>query len=181
MPLNRIEALKISKIKCLCGNNSFTKIYQGIRSFKFLILKCTQCGVCRTSPFPETKAKDFFVDDKEILNYRLNKFQVKMDRNRLKRDFRMVQTQNIPSPYILDIGCNIGLFASYALEEGFNVFSIDANAKRIHFAYHAVKRRMCIADANYIPFSKDFFDCVNLSHVLEHLEDPLQAFLAFYS
>lgn len=180
MPLNRTEALKIPQIKCLCGNNSFTKIYQGIRPFKFLILKCTQCGVCRTSPFPETKARDFFVDDKEILNYRLNKFQVKMDRNRLRRDFRMAQTQNIPSPYILDIGCNIGLFASYALEEGFNVFSIDANAKRIHFAHHAVKRRMCIADASYAPFGADIFDCVNLSHVLEHLEEPLQALSEVY-
>ena len=175
MPLNRIEILKIPKIKCFCGSNSFTKIYQGTRPFEFLILKCTQCRVCRTLPFPGTKAKDFFIDNKEILNYTLNKFQVKMDRNRFKRDCRMIQTQNTLSPYILDIGCNIGLFASYALEEGLNVFSIDVNTKRIHFAHCAVKRRMCVADANYIPFSKDSFDCVNLSHVLEHLEEPLQA------
>lgn len=175
MPLNRTEALKISRIRCLCGSNSFARIYQGRKPFEFLILRCTQCMACRTLPFPDAKAKDFFMDNKEILNYTLNKSQVRMDRKRLKRDCRIIQTQNIPSPYILDIGCNIGLFASYAKDEGLSVFGIDINAQGVHSAPEVTKRRMCIADANSLPFGEDIFGCVNLSHTLEHLEKPLQA------
>ena len=74
---------------------------------------------------------------------------------------------------ILDLGCNIGLFSrmikdNYPLSE---VWGADINKDAIRHAKKEHKDiKFAISDEKFYKSHK--FDCVLLSHVLEHVKDP---------
>ena len=73
---------------------------------------------------------------------------------------------------MLDIGASRGVFLKFAALEGWTVFGLEAGLDTIEYA----KSRLGITiehgtlEGTTLPVA--YYDCVHLSHVLEHLYDP---------
>ncbi len=80
---------------------------------------------------------------------------------------------------VLDIGCGLGAFVKYALEQGCDAYGIDFNDDRINLGKKALGlgERLILGDVRDLHNSNDFqksFDLVTLFEVIEHVEDPRQ-------
>ena len=80
---------------------------------------------------------------------------------------KILKKQNVNR--ILDFGCNDGLLNKY-LNNDINYWGIDNN-KRIKKGLKLYSKNIKIIKKK-IPFKNDFFDCVVLSHVIAHIENP---------
>jgi SAM-dependent methyltransferase len=75
---------------------------------------------------------------------------------------------------LLDIGASRGVFLNQAREQGWNISGLEAGLDSIAHAssrYGIAIEHGTLEEAN---FEEESYDCVHMSHVLEHLLDPLQ-------
>lgn len=80
---------------------------------------------------------------------------------------------------ILDIGCGLGGFVKYALEQGDDAYGIDFNDDYIHVGQKVLglgeRLILCgAADLHKISHFYGSFDLVTLFEVIEHVENPQQ-------
>ena len=80
---------------------------------------------------------------------------------------KILKKQNVNR--ILDFGCNDGLLNKY-LNNDINYWGIDNN-KKIKEELKLYSKNIKIIKKK-IPFKNGFFDCVVLSHVIAHIENP---------
>lgn len=73
---------------------------------------------------------------------------------------------------ILDIGCGIGILLLLAKKRNWGEFGIEISKFASDFAKTKLKLNVLHTD-NLNNFPNNFFDVVVVSHVLEHLKDPL--------
>lgn len=73
---------------------------------------------------------------------------------------------------ILDVGCGVGLLLLLAKKRNWNEFGIEISKFASNFAKNKLNLNVFHTD-NLDSFTNDFFDVVVVSHVLEHLKDPL--------
>lgn len=87
-------------------------------------------------------------------------------------------SRRIKGGRILNIGCGSGLFEEIALRSGFEVFSVDPNAKSVEIIRERLQlgSRAKVGSISSIPFPNEFFNAVVASEVLEHLsQEELEA------
>jgi SAM-dependent methyltransferase/uncharacterized protein YbaR (Trm112 family) len=77
--------------------------------------------------------------------------------------------------YFLDIGCNWGRWCIAASKLGYHSVGIDPSLDAILAAYRVARQlgvfaRYVVADARYLPFSDNTFDCTFSYGVLQHFE-----------
>ena len=88
---------------------------------------------------------------------------------------RLLQSllRNVEEKRILDLGCNIGIFANLLVEKGAEVWGLDISAPTITLG-HTVHRRVSFirGDGQNLPFKEGFFDSVICIEVLEHVSKP---------
>ena len=86
---------------------------------------------------------------------------------------------------VLDIGCGLGVFVKYALEQGYDAYGVDFNDEHIHLGQKVLGlgERLILGDVkdlhNRNCFSKSF-DLITLFEVIEHVEDPGQLIKSTY-
>ncbi len=76
---------------------------------------------------------------------------------------------------LLDIGASRGVFLNQARGKGWSIFGLEAGIETIEYAkqhwginiQHGTLEETTLPDA--------FYDCIHMSHVLEHLLDPLSS------
>jgi SAM-dependent methyltransferase len=71
---------------------------------------------------------------------------------------------------ILNIGIGDGGFERMCIERGMAIYSLDPNKNAIE-RINAITGKARAGYSSSIPFSNDFFDCVVMSEVIEHLDD----------
>lgn len=79
-----------------------------------------------------------------------------------------------PEALFLDVGCGAGERLELARDLGWETWGVDLGEAAVR---EAARRghRTAVASAEALPFAEASFDYLNLSHVLEHLYDPLAA------
>jgi SAM-dependent methyltransferase len=78
---------------------------------------------------------------------------------------------------VLDVGCAMGGYLNYLYREGFrNLFGIDMTKKYVEYASNQDKYTIRLGNAEWIPFNANFFDCLVIDQVMEHLIEPNKAF-----
>ena len=75
---------------------------------------------------------------------------------------------------ILDIGCGRGVMLADLKKKGWDCYGTEQSdiVGDPLYAYNGIKIKT-ISDIKSCEYSKNFFDCVSLWHVLEHLADPV--------
>ncbi|MBK8256618.1 MAG: methyltransferase domain-containing protein [Polyangiaceae bacterium] len=81
-----------------------------------------------------------------------------------------------PGARVLDVGTGVGAIAAQIarLFPGIELTGVDVSAVQIARAkaLHPVATYL-VADGSSLPFADESFDCVHMSWVLEHVEDPI--------
>jgi SAM-dependent methyltransferase len=79
--------------------------------------------------------------------------------------------------YVLDVGCAMGGYLDYLHQQGFeNLFGIDLTEKYVDHVNTLGKYTVKLGNAESIPFDGDYFDCLVIDQVMEHLVEPVNAF-----
>ena len=76
---------------------------------------------------------------------------------------------------LLEIGVGHGSFLNYARQEGWDVCGLDVSAYVVQTARERFGLEVLHGTLRDVQLASDSFDVVHLSHVVEHLPDPLEA------
>lgn len=76
---------------------------------------------------------------------------------------------------ILDFGCGSGYFVGQLAEIGYQSFGLDNSVESIKFGEGQGIKNLTVTDGDRIDFPDNFFDCILLLDVLEHLENESPA------
>lgn len=135
----------------------------------FNVYDCRDCGLGHTWPFPEeANGGEVFADDD---GHYERQFATGRE---LWRIFALNLLERIPPVHrkgrILDVGAGVGFFVELAAEQGASAYGIDrAPAAGRVARRHGVDVRTCELEE----VMDDDFDVVVMTHVLEHVPDPV--------
>ncbi len=75
---------------------------------------------------------------------------------------------------VLDVGCGNGEFLKRAKGLGWEVYGLDFDPKAVTAA-QASGIHATVGDLESARYPSEHFDAVTMSHVIEHLHDPVEA------
>jgi len=79
----------------------------------------------------------------------------------------------VPGGRLLDVGCGAGDYLDVVSSLGWEPYGVDINSKAIEICQTRMPRgQFFLGHLDNARFPDDFFDVVNLSHVLEHMDSP---------
>ena len=81
--------------------------------------------------------------------------------------------QFVPGGRALDIGCGNGIYLSFLKHHGWRVAGVDLSATAAEVAKRTFDIDVFVGDVSESPFDRASFDLVVMSHVIEHLPDPV--------
>lgn len=76
--------------------------------------------------------------------------------------------------FALDIGCGNGSYLSFLKHHGWKVQGVDLSQKAADVAKDKFDIDVFVGKIEDLPFPPESFDYINMSHVLEHVFDPLE-------
>src|SRR4030095_2097009 len=79
-----------------------------------------------------------------------------------------------PEGRALDIGCGNGAFLSYLKLHGWNVYGVDVSPRAAEVAKSVFDIDVFVGELNDVTFSPESFDFVHMSHVIEHMTEPIE-------
>ncbi len=153
----------------LCNGTSY---YEWGTVGKYSILRCKECGLGITDPFPTMKERaeanqEIYRVEQRIRTYLSRKgyFEKRYKKNitNIKRFKRAGK--------LLDVGCNIGLFLNVARNEGFSVTGVELNQGCAQYGINNFKLDIRSDYLENIAFVAESIDIVTLFDVLEHIPD----------
>jgi len=157
--------MNLNKQICgICGSVDYTLLFKdkwGEKLFK--IVRCQNCGLVRTCPFPDSSSKRYE-------NYPSKRY---LDNKKLYISFFSLALKEIlffkKKGRFLEIGCSVGYLLELAKEVGFKINGIELSkdaARSANVLLGDRVRNCLIEDAK---FPVDYFDVVAMYHVLEHI------------
>jgi len=167
--------------KCpVCGHNHLelanTCIDHYATGEKFEIFRCASCGFLFTQNFPSENNIGRYYDTKEYISHSdtnkgiVNKLYHVVRNHMMKKKADIVRTHTHSSaPWLLDIGCGIGVFLSEMSKRGWSVKGIEKNKEAREFAHRNFG--VAVNDPEMLDkFEESSFGVITLWHSLEHLE-----------
>lgn len=139
---------------------------------EFDLSECPDCRVIYCNPIPTTEQ---FIDFYSIGGYEFNRWKQESKAGTYIKKLNKKQS----SGRFLDIGCATGyMINKIAADSDWEVYGVELSKKPANFARNELQLNNVthgdIFSANY---ADAFFDCINISDVLEHVPSPV-AFLA---
>lgn len=167
-------------IKCLlCGSNRQTKLFKApgdpVEEFGyFQVVKCNQCGIVFTNPRPTKKEIEKFYSQK-YYGEENKRFWALFEKGiELFRDKRIKDIKKFKSGgRILDIGCGRGKMLIKLEKKGWQVYGTELSERSAFFALEKLGLNIFTGDFIKAGYPSDFFDCITMWHILEHLDDPV--------
>ncbi len=168
---------------CLCGSVRRIPLIE-VRDYEvgfrgpFQVVRCAQCDLVYTSPRPTLEAllEHYYPDDylcyKPMGNPLLH--QLRMRIYNRPRHLALARSAPCARPRLLDVGCADGKFLRYLSDHtDWEAVGVEPNSE---IANRGRQRGLNIIDATLeqARFSDNSFDIVTMSHVLEHVMDPLE-------
>jgi len=80
-----------------------------------------------------------------------------------------------PDGMALDVGCGNGAFLSYLKPHGWQVSGVDVSSQAAVVAKSEFDIDVFVGELNDAPFSYESFDFVHMSHVIEHMTEPIES------
>jgi len=77
-------------------------------------------------------------------------------------------------PRVLDVGCGRGELLQELSNLGFECYGLDVDENCVELSKKYGHVVQCSAEEVDVKFSKNFFNVVILSHVLEHMDNPME-------
>jgi 2-polyprenyl-3-methyl-5-hydroxy-6-metoxy-1,4-benzoquinol methylase len=162
----------LEEVRCnLCGSRD-GKIYFNINGYTYR--KCRKCGLVYQSPRPVFEElrnhydEDYF--DYEFSNQE-NFF------NLMKLGLRDIGFDGLfkdsSGKRFLDIGCATGLLLKFLRENGWETTGVEICEPSARYGIEHFGLNIFIGTLHQANFPDHYFDVVHLSHLIEHVPDPL--------
>lgn len=90
-----------------------------------------------------------------------------------RREIWQMFLNDIPPGRLLDVGCGDGNFMHRMHRRGWSVTGLDVDAKAIEHARLRYNFEFLHSDLAGAHFAENSFDAVTMSHVIEHVPDPV--------
>lgn len=167
---------------CLCGSVRREPVIE-VRDYEagfrgpFQVVRCLDCDLHYTCPRPTLEAllAHYYPDDylcyKPLGHPLLHRLRMRIY-NR-PRHLALADSAPCPRPRLLDVGCADGKFLAYLAEHtDWDLVGVEPHKE---IADRGRARGLEIVDATLeqAAFPAESFDIVTMSHVLEHVMDPL--------
>ncbi|MBU0693810.1 MAG: methyltransferase domain-containing protein [Candidatus Omnitrophica bacterium] len=173
-----------------------------LRAFQESLANCKNCGLTCLYPQPTEEILNQFYDEKyleeqklhrpAIYSYAMNLF-IFLVRHLRRKDalgkFAIWPTAKLLSlllciplvkgdqqgiPKALDVGCSTGDAMRLLHETGWEVYGFDINKAAVMKARGLFPDNVFLGQMDNMHWSDEEFDLVRMSHVLEHLKDPIK-------
>ena len=92
-------------------------------------------------------------------------------RDRVKR--KHMYLENLPPGKLLDVGCGAGQFLNVMKKKGWEVHGQDIDHKSAENALRTYGLWIDVGKLEDIAYPDNSFDAITLSHVIEHMHDPI--------
>jgi len=161
-----------------CGNMESSELYPtgSTAGDDFTMNRCLRCGAVFLSPRPTPQqlrtayGSSYYGQSNEKFSPPIEKILDYFRSARARKVGRFV----VPPAKVLDIGCGNGRFLGHLIKRGFESYGIELPGKAAQRASEISDLRLKIGQLSADDFGSDFFDCVCLWHVFEHLTEPQQ-------
>ena len=90
-----------------------------------------------------------------------------------RSEMRSMYTSDLAPGRLLDIGCGNGLFLKRMSDVGWFVQGVEPDPQSARLASETYGFEICTGTLQDAGFPSNQFDCITMSHVIEHLRDPL--------
>ena len=169
----------------VCGRESLEAMPEMVRLVRpafpeTMIVRCRLCGLGQLSPLPsEAEVSAIYESAAYAGAYDEagEQFVVNAEdaAETLRPRFETLQ-RLLPQPgTILDVGASRGYFLAEARKRGWEIAGVEAGRDAIDFAKAELGVEIQAGTIETAVLPENEFDCVHLSHVLEHLRDPRRA------
>jgi SAM-dependent methyltransferase len=164
----------------LCGGRSFRVVRPG----EFRLERCEQCALVQTAPRLDHAALAPYYE-----TYAPHAEPAARSRSAATRHLQFaaglpyrarfgpvsdVPEAPAPGACALDIGCAAGGYLTQLAKHGWEPWGLEPDVQTADTARRIVpEARIVVGTAEEADFERDAFDLVTLSHVLEHLQDPV--------
>ncbi len=146
----------------------------------FTIVRCSSCGLRRLDPMPsQDELRTFYEDDSLKHDYIRNNLSAYVAGIEKAEDYIPHRLKTIAAKRggvgrILDIGSAQGAFLNRAIGLGWEGAGLELSTEGVRAAQDQglLVQQKTLHEAQFPPES---FDVVHMSHVLEHLPDPLES------
>ena len=163
------EELSIWRSCPVCGADEGKLLFikEGFRH-----LKCSACGMVYVNPvLREERLHSFYQDEDSYRQVLLNELNLSMDRKKFQYGLDLIEERMPPKGNLLDVGCGPGVFLEEARERGWHVHGVEFNSWCVQ------RLREMSIEVIDVPIQQatlphDFYQCVTLWTVLEHVVDP---------
>lgn len=171
--------------KCpLCNGDKFTDFLKIGKNFNdrkefFLLVKCSNCGLVSLGSFPKNSGDYYSGGYSPHRDFSIGKNELYRSRNAaLEKLKRVALTDFIeePEPWgekrHLDVGCGSGKFLHKMSAKGWRAFGLEISQAACNVGR---KKGLDIQQGSIkeCRFNDGVFDLITMSHVLEHLDDPV--------
>ncbi|MCA9052865.1 MAG: class I SAM-dependent methyltransferase [Planctomycetaceae bacterium] len=166
----------------VCGGESLIAMPEMVRLVRpafsdTTILRCRRCGLGQLAPLPsEADVRGVYESAAYAGAYDQAGEQFVVNprdaARTLQPRFEMLQRLLAHGEKILDVGASRGHFLAEARDRGWKIAGLEAGQNAIDFARSELGIEIQAGTIETAALPEGEFDCVHLSHVLEHLRDP---------
>ncbi len=157
----------------LCHNGEY-ELFKEIGGYK--LVKCRSCGLVYLNPRPSQKEIKKIYANKYVLYEKkadIQNKQIEEEINkRRRRCEKILGVLKKKAGRVLDIGCGRGFFIACMKRYGWEVAGIDISESACDFAMKYLGLNIHRGIVEDMAFKEDF-DLITMSHLFEHLPDPV--------
>lgn len=167
-------------VNCIVCGSSASKIWYTMGAFPARI--CNQCGTRFISPrynneqLEQYYSKDLFTGSRDyegVFHNMLDPKERQRKRNDMKTEIDTVLKYLSNGGKVLDIGCQTGIFLE-ALPDNIDKHGIERSEWGAEHCRKIIKGDIRTGRVEDIDFDNGYFDLINMSYVVEHLQYPLE-------
>jgi SAM-dependent methyltransferase len=170
---------KLETVNCLvCNSQRYEKLFDApsdpVAEFGFFcVVKCKECGLVYTNPRPPQEqigkyyGPAYYGPAHRRFIWPVEQLVALSRRRRIRAIRRFKKTGRI-----LDIGCGRGEMLVLMRRMGWEVYGTELTAEAAEEARRTAGPNIREGELTQLGFSPEFFDCVTLWYVFEHVYDP---------
>jgi len=167
--------VKLEKVRCnLCNSDSTSFLY---KNGGFSLVRCNRCCLVYVNPRPTLKSLNefyhgYFADVKDPDGKTRNYFRERKEKTKeFRKDVKKILKFKRKGK-ILDVGCAAGFFLD-AMGGKWDRYGVEFSKRAADFARKEIGVKVKVGSLIDAKFPDKFFDVVYMSHVIEHMQDPL--------
>ncbi len=158
----------------IIGKPRITEKSKKVINKDYNVVRCSNCGFYFVHPVIDLSEDDWkFLYDETYFEEPTRWYKNTRKKYRKERIDKLEKYCANKIENFLDVGCGEGLMLLEAVEKGWNAYGVDIADNRIDEAKTG-KINFTNSDLLTAKFPDDFFDCVYMDSVLEHVKNPME-------